>query len=84
MRYRGRMTATTTTEDPTTPDASDASTFDVNEFLNRLDAVFASHSATTKAEPLLLDAMTDAENPPPTTPQPRTLPTPPRLTSTSS
>lgn len=56
------MTATTTTEDPTTPDASDASTFDVNEFLNRLDAVFASHSAATKAEPLLLDAMTDAEN----------------------
>ena len=56
------MTATTTTEDSTTPDASDASTFDVNEFLNRLDAVFASHSAATKAEPLLLDAMTDAEN----------------------
>ena len=45
------MTATTTTEDSTTPDASDASTFDVNEFLNRLDAVFASHSAATKAEP---------------------------------
>ena len=56
------MTATTTTEDSTTPDAFDASTFDVNEFLNRLDAVFASHSAATKAEPLLLDAMTDAEN----------------------
>lgn len=56
------MTATTTTEDSTTPDASDASTFDVNEFLNRLDAVFANHSAATKAEPLLLDAMTDAEN----------------------
>lgn len=55
------MTATTTS--PTAEDpAPDASTFDVNEFLNRLDAVFASHSAATKAEPLLLDAMTDAEN----------------------
>lgn len=55
------MTATTTTEDPTAQNPEDA-TFDVNEFLSRLDAVFASHSAATKAEPLLLDAMTDAEN----------------------
>lgn len=55
------MTATITTEDPTAQNPEDA-TFDVNEFLSRLDAVFASRSAATKAEPLLLDAMTDAEN----------------------
>lgn len=56
------MTATPTTEDPGTPLPHDDATFDVNDFLARLDAVFASHSAATKAEPLLLDAMTDAEN----------------------
>ncbi|RYQ54084.1 DUF4037 domain-containing protein [Bifidobacterium pseudolongum] len=56
------MTATPTTEDSGTPPTHDDATFDVNDFLARLDAVFANHSAATKAEPLLLDAMTDAEN----------------------
>ena len=45
------MTATPTTEDSGTPPTHDDATFDVNDFLARLDAVFANHSAATKAEP---------------------------------
>ncbi|WP_399552323.1 DUF4037 domain-containing protein [uncultured Bifidobacterium sp.] len=36
--------------------------FDATGFLAGLDALYASHEAATKAEPYLLQAMTDAEN----------------------
>lgn len=36
--------------------------FDTDAFLNELDAIFDAHEGATKAEPYLLQAMTDAEN----------------------
>lgn len=43
--------------------ANDApATFDTDEFLKGLDAIFDAHQAATKDEPYLLDAMTNAEN----------------------
>ncbi|MCO6559174.1 MAG: DUF4037 domain-containing protein [Bifidobacterium sp.] len=43
-----------------TPTAN--ATFDTNEFLKGLDALFDAHEAKDKAEPYLKQAMTDAEN----------------------
>lgn len=41
---------------------SAAATFDAEDFLKGLDAIFEAHEGATKAEPYLLQAMDDAEN----------------------
>ena len=41
---------------------SAAATFDDEDFLKGLDAIFEAHEGATKAEPYLLQAMDDAEN----------------------
>ncbi|WEV73140.1 DUF4037 domain-containing protein [Bifidobacterium sp. ESL0790] len=48
--------------DGETSDNDAPATFDTDEFLKGLDAIFDAHQAATKAEPYLLQAMTDAEN----------------------
>lgn len=50
--------------DETTDEPSDAApaSFDVDEFLRGLDAIFDAHDAPTKAGPYLEQAMVDAEN----------------------
>ncbi|MSS12286.1 DUF4037 domain-containing protein [Bifidobacterium tsurumiense] len=45
-----------------TPGTNQQSTFDVQVFLQGLDSIFSSHEAAEKAEPYLLQALTDAEN----------------------
>lgn len=41
---------------------NNSTTWDAQEFLRGLDAIFDAHEGETKAEPYLLDALTDAEN----------------------
>ena len=51
------------TENQATDDADQSpATFDTQQFLNGLDAIFDRHAAATEAGPYLEQAMVDAEN----------------------
>ncbi|MDF7664433.1 DUF4037 domain-containing protein [Bifidobacterium sp. ESL0763] len=52
----------TTTSDSDDETQGTKTTFSTDEFLSGLDAIFDAHQAATKAEPYLLQAMTNAEN----------------------